>query len=263
MGVLRFPKRTLITKWRLQPGKMLLIDLEKGIISDEDLKTDASPKYPYQRMARATQMLFKDCRCPSRAPRNIRYCPARRQQAFGYTQEDLKFLLRRWPRPARKPSARWAPTRRSRRCRPGQAAASYFKQLFAQVTNPPIDPIREELGDVTGVVYRPASKPARPERTSRQKRLEVPQPILTNEDLEKIRVIGDIKRQPLPDHYPRHHLCSRQWRGRYGRGTGSSVRARESSVHEGHNIIILSDRMASPTRSPFRHCWRRRPCTTT
>jgi hypothetical protein len=146
-GVLPIPESRIVKKWRLQPGKMFLIDLEQGrIVDDEELKQPSRRPSPTavdrERCASARRSM------PEVEPQSP---PAAeplldRQQAFGYTQEDLKFLLEPMATTARRPPARWATTLPlpvlSNRNKP---LFSYFKQLFAQVTNPPIDPIREEI----------------------------------------------------------------------------------------------------------------------
>ena len=142
------PENKIVKKWRLQPGKMFLVDLEQGrIVDDEELKDTLATRQAVPRVDRAHPRQARG-RAASRRRRASRRVPLLdRQQAFGYTQEDLKFMLSAdGARPARRRSARWATTRRcavlSDKTKP---LYNYFKQLFAQVTNPPIDPIREEL----------------------------------------------------------------------------------------------------------------------
>ncbi|MEM9473400.1 MAG: glutamate synthase large subunit, partial [Pseudomonadota bacterium] len=253
MGVLDFAEDTITTKWRLQPGKMLLIDLEeKRIISDQELKDTLSTRHPYREWLDRTQVLLKDM--PASKPRapqtNVGLLD--RQQAFGYTQEDLKFLLAPMAQTGQEAiGSMGTDTPISALSSKPKLLHTYFKQLFAQVTNPPIDPIREELVMSLVSFIGPRPNLLDLKGTSRQKRLEVPQPILTNEDLEKIRVIGDIKDNDfltitLDITYAAasgaegmqqalDHLCARA----------------ESSVHEGHNIIILSDRMTSQEQVPI------------
>ncbi len=117
-GVLPIPEERIVRKWRLQPGKMLLIDLEQGrIISDEEMKASLAAANPYKEWIRRTQIVIEDL--PPVEPRASRTDVALldKQQAFGYTQEDIKLLLAPWPSPARRRWARWAPIRRSRRSR--------------------------------------------------------------------------------------------------------------------------------------------------
>ena len=147
-GVLDIPQRKIVKKWRLQPGKMLLVDLEAGP-HRRRRRVEARAR----RRDRPTANGSTDRRSPGGPARAARRRSRRRctlldrQQAFGYTQEDIKVILDAdGRRPARRRSARWATTPRWRCCRTGpRPLYAYFKQLFAQVTNPPIDPIREEL----------------------------------------------------------------------------------------------------------------------
>ena len=105
---------------------------------------------------------------------------------------------------------------------------TYFKQNFAQVTNPPIDPIREELVMSLVSFIGPRPNLFDHKGASKRKRLEVRQPILTNEDLEKIRSISEVKRRALPVDDARHHLPRRRRRGRHAQPRSTAVRGRPS-----------------------------------
>ena len=195
VGVLpEIPEEKIVKKWRLQPGKMLLVDLEKNkIISDEDLKDDLKRKHPYGGWLKSNQILLSD------VPKEIGpMTPDEKsllnlQKAFGYTQEDLKFFLEPMIKSGEDPIGSMgrdiplaALSNKSR------LLYDYFFQNFAQVTNPPIDPIREEL--VMSLVSFIGPRPNLLDLTSggKKKRLEVDQPILTNTDLERIRRIEII-----------------------------------------------------------------------
>jgi glutamate synthase (NADPH/NADH) large chain len=148
-GVLPVPENKIVRKWRLQPGKMFLIDLEQGrMIDDEELKANLANTKPYKQWIENLRIKL-DASTPlaRRRPAQPADLPLLdRQQAFGYTQEDIKFLMAPMARPARKASAPWATTARWPCCRDkNKPLYNYFKQLFAQVTNPPIDPIREAI----------------------------------------------------------------------------------------------------------------------
>ena len=147
MGVLDIPQHKIIKKWRLQPGKMLLIDTVQGrIIDDAELKADLANRHPYADWLDKTQILL------AKLPPEIAAMPPDaktlldRQQAFGYTQEDIEFLLKPMALTGQEAissmgidAALAVLSKRSR------LLYDYFKQGFAQVTNPAIDPIREEL----------------------------------------------------------------------------------------------------------------------
>jgi len=148
MGVLDIPESDITTKWRLQPGKMLLIDLGEGrIISDAEIKNDLASKRDYRRRLDKSQIALGDLSAAVDAAPVIDIdALTQTQQAFGYTQEDLKFLLLPMVAGGAEGIGSMGtdvpPAVLSARSKP---LASYFKQNFAQVTNPPIDPIREAL----------------------------------------------------------------------------------------------------------------------
>ena len=146
VGVLDIPERKIVTKWRLQPGKMLLVDTEQGrIIDDAELKRTLATAKPYRQWIERSRIALDDL--PEPAPPLPTEVPLiDRQQAFGYTQEDLKVILAPMARSGEEAIGSMGNDAAlpvlSRR---PKILYSYFKQLFAQVTNPAIDPIREEL----------------------------------------------------------------------------------------------------------------------
>ncbi|MBN9348940.1 MAG: glutamate synthase subunit alpha, partial [Devosia sp.] len=249
-GVLPVEETRIVKKWRLQPGKMLLIDLEAGrIIDDDEIKSDLSRKYPYRSWLARTQIVLEDLPAvPHTAPES-KVSLLDRQQAFGYTQEDLKILL-----------APMATTGQEAVGSMGNDAPisalsdkpkllyTYFKQNFAQVTNPPIDSIREELVMSLVSFIGPRPNLFDIEGQGRRKRLEVRQPILTNEDLEKIRAIGDLDDNPFQSQTLDITFA-------YDSGVDGMTAAidqlcadAEAAVRNGINIIILSDRAVAPDR---------------
>jgi len=255
MGVLPIPENKIVQKWRLQPGKMLLIDTEQGrIVSDEEIKAELSSTHNYGAILDRTRIKLEDLPAEF-APHHSTDVPLlKRQQAFGYTQEDIKLLF-----PPMTSSAQEAlgsmgtDTPISALSSKSKLLYSYFKQNFAQVTNPPIDPIREEavMSLVSFIGPRPNLLDI--EGVGTHKRLEVRQPVLSNEDLEKIRTIGDI-----PDNNFRTvtiDVTYNSGQGKGGQGEDRMDNAIESicllaevSVIEGDNIIILSDRGVSEGR---------------
>src|SRR5947207_5322856 len=173
---------------------MLLVDLEEGrLIPDEELKATLAKSHPYKQWLEKTQIVLEDmAAAPDAAP--ISNLPLLdRQQMFGYTQEDLKLLMT--PMAAQGEEAvgsMGTDTPISALSDKSKLLFTYFKQNFAQVTNPPIDPIREEIVMSLVSIIGPRPNLFDLEGTSRIKRLEVRQPILANEDLEKIRAITDV-----------------------------------------------------------------------
>src|SRR5215472_2786762 len=147
MGVLPIPEKDIVTKWRLQPGKMLLADLDEGrLIPDEELKATLAKSHPYKEWLERTQIVLEDLpAAPSEAAlSNLTLLD--RQQAFGYTQEDLRILMSPMAIQGEEAVGSMGnDTPISALSDKAKLLFTYFKQNFAQVTNPPIDPIREEL----------------------------------------------------------------------------------------------------------------------
>nr|WP_232372447.1 glutamate synthase large subunit [Acuticoccus mangrovi] len=249
-GVLPIEDERIAAKWRLQPGKMLLIDLEEHrIISDEEVKRELAEKNPYGEWLQRTQIVLEDQRTVrARAPRTNESL-LDRQQAFGYTQEDLKLLLSPMAITGQEAiGSMGTDTPLSVLSDRPKLLYTYFKQNFAQVTNPPIDPIREELVMSLVSFIGPRPNLFDIEGTWDRKRLEVRQPILTNEDLEKIREIGDIADNQF--HTVTLDITYAAERGAEGLAAMLDrlcARA-EKAVHDGYNIIILSDRLLSRNR---------------
>jgi len=255
-GVLPVPEETIVRKWRLQPGKMLLIDLEKGrIVSDEELKTEIAASNPYESWLKRTQILVSDLPLPKQrsASKTSNVGLLDLQQAFGYTQESLKLLMKPMAELGQEAIGSMGnDTPISALSSKPKLLHTYFKQNFAQVTNPPIDSIREELVMSLVSFIGPRPNILDLEGTSKQKRLEVYQPILTNEDLERIRQIGEVKDNEFSSitidiTYPADQ-------GPAGMGPAldcACAEAEEAVRSKDYNIIILSDRGVGPDRIPI------------
>jgi glutamate synthase (NADPH) large chain len=251
-GVLPVPEEDIVVKWRLQPGKMLLVDLDQGrLIPDEELKSQLAQSHPYKEWLERTQIVLEDLPpAPETAPiSNLSLLD--RQQLFGYTQEDLKILMTPMATTGEEPVGSMGnDTPISALSDRAKLLFTYFKQNFAQVTNPPIDPIREELVMSLVSIIGPRPNLFDLEGTSRKKRLEVHQPILTNANLEKIRSISD-----LGDHF-RSFTLDTTWPAEAGVAgmeiaIGELCGKAETAVRDGVNIIILSDRRAGADRVPI------------
>ena len=250
MGVLDVPEEKIVQKWRLQPGKMLLIDLESHrIVSDEEIKRNLAGRHPYRDWLARTQIVLEDMAEVAGEPPHISVSLLDRQQAFGYTQEDINILMMPMATTGQEPiGSMGTDTPISAISDKSKLLYTYFKQNFAQVTNPPIDPIREELvmSLVSFIGPRPNLFDIR--GLSGSKRLEVRQPILTNADLEKIRAIGEIA-----DNQFRTETLDITYNAEHGAAgmraaVGALCAAAERAVDEGYNIIILSDRLVSQDR---------------
>ncbi len=250
VGVLPVPDEKVVTKWRLQPGKMLLIDLEEGrIIADDELKRRLATANPYKHWLAKTQIVLEDLPAVGARAATTNASLLDRQQAFGYTQEDLKLLMAPMATTGQEAvGSMGTDTPVAVLSRKPKLLFNYFKQNFAQVTNPAIDPIREEavMSLVSFIGPRPNLFDLR--GASEKKRLEVRQPILTNQDLEKIRMIGDI----ADNHFQTQTLDITFATERGGKGMEMAMdrlcERAERAVLEGYNIIILSDRLMGPGR---------------
>src|SRR5712664_457531 len=147
MGVLPIPEEDIVTKWRLQPGKMLLVDLEEGrLIPDEEIKAKLAGGHPYEEWLRNTQLVLENLPPAKARPPLSNLTLLDRQQAFGYTEEDLKILMSPMGTTGEEAVGSMGnDTPISALSDRPKLLFTYFKQNFAQVTNPPIDPIREEI----------------------------------------------------------------------------------------------------------------------
>ncbi len=250
MGVLPVPEKDIVQKWRLQPGKMLLVDLDEGrLIPDEELKATLARSHPYQEWLDRTQMVLEDLGDVPAQAQLSNLSLLDRQQAFGYTQEDLKMLMTPMASTGEEGIGSMGnDTPISALSDRSKPLFTYFKQNFAQVTNPPIDPIREELVMSLVSIIGPRPNLFDLEGLSRTKRLEVRQPILTNADLEKIRSISEVvdshfQSLTLDMTFPAENGPS----GMRDALTTLCLQA-EAAVRDGTNIIILSDRSVGADR---------------
>jgi glutamate synthase (NADPH/NADH) large chain len=254
-GVLPVPEEKIVRKWRLQPGKMLLIDLEEGrIIDDAEIKQKLAREHPYAEWLKQTQFKLEDLaesderRALPR--RNDTEALLNTQQAFGYTQEDIQFFLEPMARLGDDPiGSMGTDTPLAVLSDKPKLLFNYFKQNFAQVTNPPIDPIREEL--VMSLVSIIGPRPnLLGHHAGNHYRLEVTQPILTNTDLEKIRDIDNLAGGAF-----RTQTIDTTWPADEGAGGMEAAVARicqeaTEAVLADYNILILSDRDVGPERIP-------------
>jgi glutamate synthase (ferredoxin) len=198
VGVLDIPPDRVIQKGRLQPGRMFLVDTEEGrIVSDEEIKRSIATAHPYREWLNRHMIELSHLPEPTAVPEPDHRTVLQRQIAFGYTFEDLRLLWLPMARDGVEPWARWATTRRWRRSPTSRLLYDYFKQLFAQVTNPPIDCIREEIvtasGGNLGAGGQPAQSPARAAAGASTSKT----PILTNEELAKLRQVNQVGFKPF------------------------------------------------------------------
>ncbi|MCC7183777.1 MAG: glutamate synthase subunit alpha [Rhodocyclaceae bacterium] len=249
MGVLPVPEENIVKKWRLQPGKMFLIDLESGrIIDDAEIKQQLSNAQPYRDWIERSRILVAELPTATVAP-DAPPPLLDTQQAFGYTQEDVKFILVPMASAGEEAVGSMgndaALAVLSSRTR---SLYDYFKQLFAQVTNPPIDPIREEIVMSLTSFIGPRPNLLGIDESDPPPRLEIDQPILGPDELAKLIEIdaltgGRFRSLVLDITYP----CSD---GTAGMETALArlAKAAEDSVSQHYNIVILSDRAVARDR---------------
>jgi glutamate synthase (NADPH) large chain len=249
-GVLPVPENKIVRKWRLQPGKMFLIDLEQGrMIDDEELKASLANSKPYKQWIENLRIRLDDLSDTSGKVPHSDVDLLDRQQAFGYTQEDIKFLMT--------PMAQTGEEGIGSMGNDSPLAVlsskdkplyNYFKQLFAQVTNPPIDPIREAI--VMSLVSFIGPKPNLLDinQVNPPMRLEVSQPILDFADMAKLRDIesithGKFRSYTLDITYPL------AWGHEGVEAKLASINAEAvDAIRGGKNILIISDRAVGPTQ---------------
>ena len=233
---------------------MLLIDLEQErIIDDDEIKAELANAKPYKQWLARTQIVLEDLPAGAAHQPRSDVSLLDRQQAFGYTQEDLKILMTPMAVTGQEAIGSMgndAPI--SALSDKPKLLYTYFKQNFAQVTNPPIDSIREELVMSLVSFIGPRPNLFDIEGQGRRKRLEVRQPILDQRGPGEDPRHRRHGRQPVPVRDARHHLrrrppASTAWRRRSTR----SAPGAEAAVRAGINIIILSDRMVGPDRVPI------------
>ena len=242
-GVLRMPESRIVKKWRLQPGKMFLIDLEQGrIVDDEELKTQFANARPYRQWIENVRIRL-DSIDVTGEPTPFEESLLDRQQAFGYTQEDLKFLLQ--PMAAQGEEAIGSMGNDSPLAvlsDKNKPLFNYFKQLFAQVTNPPIDPIREAIVMSLNSFIGPKPNLLDINAVNPPMRLEVTQPVLDFDDMARLRAIegrtgGKFKSFEIDITYPV------AWEREGVEAQLASLCAQAvDAIKGGHNILIITDR---------------------
>ncbi len=190
-GVLPIAPERVASKGRLQPGRMFLIDTEQGrIIADEELKKKYTSAHPYREWLDKYHLLLEKLPEPTQHTEPTHRKILQLQQAFGYTFEDLRFIVGPMANDGVQPlGSMGTDTPLAVLSNQPQLLYNYFKQLFAQVTNPPIDPIREEIITATHTMVgsRGGLLNSKPDSCSL---IRLEQPILTNEELGKLRHVA-------------------------------------------------------------------------
>jgi glutamate synthase (NADPH/NADH) large chain len=241
VGVLDIDPEIVVSKGRLQPGKMFVVDLAKGrIISDDELKQEICTRQPYGQWLKENKVRLQDL--PEPGGSFHKYDPItfiKRQISFGYTTEDLRVILSQMCESGKEAlGSMGSDIPLAVLSNQAQHLSSYFKQLFAQVTNPPIDPIRERMvmsltSHVGGSLNLLEETPAHCVT------LELPTPVLANNDLEKIRYI-DHRHLQTKTIYTYFRADGKP--GSLQRGLDRICGYVTDAIEDGFTIIILSDR---------------------
>jgi glutamate synthase domain-containing protein 2/glutamate synthase domain-containing protein 1/glutamate synthase domain-containing protein 3 len=250
-GALEIDPARIVDKGRIQPGRMFLVDTRAGrIMQDEEIKRDLASRKPYRAWVAANRVGLDELPEPLGLPQIEHEDLRKRQAAFGYTAEELKMILSPMATTGEEPVGSMGnDTPLAVLSHEPQLLFAYFKQLFAQVTNPPIDPIREQLVMSLSVNIGPRTN-VLGERPEHARHVRVKSPILTNVALEKIRAMGKadprFKCKTLRTVFPAaggaraFHLALE-----------ALCRKASQAVHEGHTLIVLSDRGVSADWAPL------------
>ena len=239
-GVLPIEPGRVLEKGRVQPGRMFLVDLEQGrIVPDREIKEQLASERPYRDWLEANQLPLSELAPPEDEPVREKTPLIQRQKALGYSYEDLRTILEPMARDGVQPlGSMGTDTPLAVLSERPQLMYNYFKQLFAQVTNPPIDPIREELITSTTTLLGTEQNPLEPTPEC-ARRICLDAPFLSDQELEKLRAIDreGFSSQTLSLLFP------------VGGGPGSLEKAlqllfktADAALAKGHNILILSDR---------------------
>ncbi len=248
-GVLPVKPEEVRLKGRLQPGKMLLVDLVAGrIVSDAELKQGLAARQRYAEWLGKYQVSLDQLPAPARVQGSDHSTILRRQRAFGYTDEDLRLLMTPMATSGEEPiGSMGTDTPLACLSDKPQPLFNYFKQLFAQVTNPPIDPIREEMV-MSLVSYIGTERNILDETPEHCHTLKLPHPILTNRDLEKLRRLsqGDFLAMTLPTLFRAEDGAKG-----LGRALDDLSRSASRAMRSGYTLLILSDRGVDADYAPI------------
>jgi glutamate synthase (NADPH/NADH) large chain len=244
VGVLDIPPERIVQKGRLQPGRMFYVDTSEGrIVSDDDLKERIAKQHPYREWLERYAVHMRHLGKPVKVHEPDHETVLRRQEVFGYTAEDVKMIITPMATDGAEPlGSMGTDTPLAVLSEKPQPLFNYFKQLFAQVTNPPVDAIREEIIMAVETAVGPEGNLLEPGPES-CRQLCLPTPVVRNEELEKFRGLDGgqasrgLKAITLP-------ILFRASAGGAGlRKALEDLRFKASEcIAEGYNILILSDR---------------------
>ncbi len=259
VGVLDVPAEDVLVKERLHPGRVFLVDTSKGrIVDDEELKRELAAEHPYQEWIDAHLIDIDDLPA-ARAEHPDHETVFKRQQAFGYTQEDLRVLLAPMAANGEEPvGSMGTDTSLAVLSDKPRLLFDYFKQLFAQVTNPPLDAIREEIVTSMGSTIGPERNLLKPEPES-CRQINLKYPIIHNEHVAKLRHLpptGPFRSTTLSMLFDLPDVgASESGREKCGAALDKAMtdlcRRASEAVAAGYDILILSDRGVGPRQAPI------------
>ena len=250
-GVVEFPPEKIRKKGRLRPGHMFLVDTgQEREISDNELKSKIARQKPYRRWLDENRIglrgLFDTPRLVKSNPKTI----AQRMRVFGYTREELQMILTPMAANGQEPVGSMGnDTPLAVLSDKPKLLFNYFKQLFAQVTNPAIDPLREGLV-MSLMVFTGKKRNLLAETPQHCRQLKLPHPVLTSEDIERLRSVSrdDFKVTTVSSVF---EADTSDPAGSLGRGLNELINAADTAINEGASLIIISDRDISETKAPI------------
>ena len=248
VGVLDIPPENVLVKERLHPGRIFLVDTAQGrIIADEEIKAALAAEHPYGEWLRQHQVRLEDL-APAPVGESDHATVLVRQLAFGYTHEDLRILMTPMARQGEEPiGSMGTDTALAVLSERPRLLYDYFKQLFAQVTNPPLDQIREELVTAMESTVGPEGNLLRPEPGS-CRQIVLKDPVLSNDDLAKLAHVSELgfKATTLPMLFPAAGGAPA-----LEGALGELQRHASRAIADGANVLILSDRGVDRELAPI------------
>ena len=255
VGVLDIPPEHVLLKGRLRPGRMLLVDTKQGrIVDDDELKQQIATEHPYGEWLQENLIDLHELPAASFVHETKSATVIQRQRVFGYTHEDLKMLMAPMAEGSEAIGSMGTDTPLAVLSAKSQLLYNYFKQLFAQVTNPPVDAIREELVMSTDTTVGPEANMLEPTPDC-ARQIKLSSPILINEELEKLRLLGNPESQWGSKGFKSITLPMLYEVTEGGRGLEHAMselcNQASRAIAGGYEIIILSDRSVTENRAPI------------
>ena len=247
-GTLDMKEESVLKKGRIQPGKIFLVDTEEGrIIRDEEIKNEIINKQDYKKWLDENLIVLKDQKLEHTTPPDDPADVLTKQKIFGYTLEDIKHIIKPMAQTGKEATGSMgADTPLAVLSKKPQLLYNYFKQQFAQVTNPPIDPIREEIVMSQQVILGPEQN-ILSESPLHCNRLKLRRPVITNQGLNKIRSVdnGNLKSETISLVYPINKI------GGLERALSEVFIRTDKLIDQGVSLIILSDKGVNKDNVPI------------